>query len=43
MASTMQLVVRTGPTAGKLYALDKNELTIGRDMANDIVISDSEV
>jgi len=43
MASTMQLVVRTGPTAGKLYALDKTELTIGRDMANDIVISDSEV
>jgi predicted component of type VI protein secretion system len=39
----MQLVVRTGPTAGKIYSLEKNELTIGRDMANDIVISDSEV
>ncbi len=43
MASTMQLVVRTGPTAGKIYSMEKAELTIGRDMANDIVISDSEV
>lgn len=43
MASTMQLVVRTGPTSGKIYTLDKNEFTIGRDVANEIVISDSEV
>lgn len=43
MALTMQLIVRTGPTAGRTYALEKNELTIGRDMANDIVISDPEV
>lgn len=43
MAATMQLIVRTGPTAGKIYLLEQNELVIGRDMANEIVISDSEV
>lgn len=38
-----QLVVRVGPSPGKVYPLIKNELTIGRDINNDIVINDSEI
>ena len=40
--STM-LIMRTGPTPGKSFELTKNELYIGRDINNDIVINDSEV
>jgi pSer/pThr/pTyr-binding forkhead associated (FHA) protein len=35
--------MRTGPTVGKVYPLDKNEIFIGRDLANDISINDPEV
>lgn len=42
MASTYRLVMRSGPTAGKTFLLDKVETTIGRDLSNDIVINDSE-
>ncbi|MCD4673949.1 MAG: FHA domain-containing protein [Anaerolineaceae bacterium] len=42
MASTYRLVMRSGPTAGKTFLLDKAETTIGRDLSNDIVINDSE-
>ena len=38
-----QLVLRTGPNAGKDFELSKNEITIGRDISNDIVINDAEV
>jgi pSer/pThr/pTyr-binding forkhead associated (FHA) protein len=38
-----QLVMRTGPNPGKVFELTKNELFIGRDISNDIVISDAEV
>jgi hypothetical protein len=38
-----QLVMRTGPTPGKSYALDKDEIRIGRDISNDVVINDAEV
>jgi predicted component of type VI protein secretion system len=38
-----QLVMQTGPTPGKAYALDKGEINIGRDVNNDIVINDAEV
>ncbi len=38
-----QLVMRSGPTVGKIYPLEKSELTIGRDTSNDIVINDAEV
>jgi hypothetical protein len=38
-----QLVMRTGPTPGKKYLLDKNEITIGRESNNDIVISEVEI
>lgn len=38
-----QVGAKTGPTAGKVYDLEKNELFIGRDLNNDIVINDPEV
>ena len=38
-----QLVLRVGPSPGKVYPLMKNTLTIGRDINNEIVINDAEV
>ncbi len=38
-----QLVMRSGPTPGKVYPLKKEEMFIGRDVGNDIVINDAEV
>lgn len=44
MASqSYQLIMRTGPTPGKVFELGKNEMYIGRDVSNDIVVNDSEV
>lgn len=43
MAQTFQLAVRSGPNAGKVYSIDKNELFIGRETGNDIIIPDPEV
>jgi hypothetical protein len=44
MASqSYQLIMRTGPTPGKVFELGKNEIFIGRDVSNDIVVNDSEV
>jgi hypothetical protein len=43
MAATFRLVVRSGPSAGKVYNIEKNEITIGRDLNNEIVISDPEI
>ena len=44
MASqSYQLIMRTGPTPGKVFELGKNEIYIGRDVSNDIVVNDSEV
>jgi predicted component of type VI protein secretion system len=44
MASqSFQMVMRSGPTPGKVFPLDKNEIYIGRDVNSDLVISDSEV
>ncbi|HZD57916.1 MAG TPA: FHA domain-containing protein [Anaerolineales bacterium] len=40
---TYQLVMETGPTPGKAFALDKPEVHIGRDVNNDVVINDAEV
>jgi len=37
------LNMKTGPTPGKLFPLDKPELLIGRELVNDIVISDADV
>lgn len=43
MDSVYRLVMRTGPTVGKVFPLNKGEIFIGRDTANDISINDPEV
>jgi hypothetical protein len=40
---TYQLIMRSGPTPGKAFPLEKDEIYIGRDVANDVVINDAEV
>jgi len=42
-APNYQLTMRSGPTPGKTYQLDQEETIVGRDLANDIAISDPEV
>jgi hypothetical protein len=41
--ANFRLVLRSGPTPGKVYPIDKAEAFIGRDVGNEIVINDSEV
>lgn len=43
MGSSFRLVLRSGPTPGKVFPLEKNELFIGRDLSNDVVINDPEI
>lgn len=43
MASQYQLIMRTGPTPGAVYNLEGEQLMIGRDSTNEIVINDAEV
>ncbi len=38
-----QLILRVGPSPGKVFPLMKNEISIGRDINNEIVINDAEV
>jgi hypothetical protein len=38
-----QFVMRTGPNPGKSFPLTKDELSLGRDISNDIVINDAEI
>jgi len=38
-----RLVVRQGPLPGQIFELIRNEVSIGRDIANDFVINDAEV
>jgi len=40
---SFQLVMRSGPTPGKVFSLNKSEIYVGRDINNDIVISDAEI
>ncbi len=40
---TYQLVMEAGPTPGNAYALEKQEVYIGRDIHNDVVVNDAEV
>ena len=40
---SFQLVQRSGPTPGKSYSISKNEIYMGRDITNDIVINDPEI
>lgn len=41
--SYYQLVMKTGPTPGKTFPLEKSEINLGRDVANDVFINDAEV
>lgn len=43
MINTYMLILQSGPDQGKEYQLEKNELYLGRDANNDIVINDAEV
>ncbi len=43
MLSNYRLVMRSGPSVGKVYPLDKNEVFVGRDLNNEIVINDPEI
>jgi len=42
-ALDFQLTMRSGPTPGKTYPIEQEELLLGRDLANEIAISDPEV
>lgn len=42
-APLYQLTMRSGPTTGETYPLEQEETLMGRDLANDIAISDPEV
>lgn len=43
MAQNYQLTVKTGPTPGQIFILDKPELSIGREAGNEMVVSDADV
>ena len=43
MAAQFQFVMRSGPTVGKVYPLEAQEIFIGRDSANLVAINDAEV
>ena len=40
---SFRLTVRRGPNANQVYEMTKNVMTAGRDVTNDIVVSDPEV
>ncbi len=42
-SQSYQLVMRSGPTPGKVFELDKSEIYLGRDVNNEIIINDAEV
>jgi predicted component of type VI protein secretion system len=43
MASQFQLIMRSGPTPGAAFTLEGDQINIGRDSANEIVINDAEI
>src|SRR5215470_16853631 len=43
MTSQYQLIMRSGPTPGAAYTLEGDQITIGRDSNNEIVINDAEI
>jgi pSer/pThr/pTyr-binding forkhead associated (FHA) protein len=42
-APAFRLIMRRGPTPGRVYDLNKSEVWIGRNLSNDITINDGEV
>jgi len=43
MVSQFQLIMRSGPTPGASFTLEGDQLTVGRDATNEIVINDAEI
>ncbi|MFC2028369.1 FHA domain-containing protein [Chloroflexota bacterium] len=43
MNKKFQFEMLSGPTVGKLFPIDKDQIVVGRDPSCDIVINDSEV
>lgn len=43
VSQSFQLVMRVGPSPGKVFALTANEIILGRDIDNEIVINDAEI
>ncbi len=43
MISSYRFVLKSGPGAGQVFTLEKEESFIGREMSNEIVINDPEV
>jgi pSer/pThr/pTyr-binding forkhead associated (FHA) protein len=43
MAAQYQLVMHSGPTPGKIFPMEGDVITIGREAGNGIVINDAEV
>lgn len=42
-SSAFRLILRTGPSPGMVHNLEEEAMVIGRDVANNIVIPDSEI
>lgn len=43
MAAQFQFVMRSGPTPGATFALEGDQLTIGRDSSSGVAINDAEI
>lgn len=43
MAKSFKLIIESGPSAGTELLLEKDELSLGRDVNNDLVVNDPEV
>jgi len=43
MPGQYQLTMRSGPNPGTVYALDTDQISIGRDSTNEITVNDAEV
>lgn len=43
MLTNFRMVMRSGPTVGKVYPMEKSEMFVGRDLSNDVVINDPEI
>lgn len=43
MSPSFRLIERSGPNPGETFELDKEVITMGRDVTNDVVLADPEV
>ena len=42
-SSAFRLIMRTGPSPGMVHNLEEETVMIGRDVANTVVIADTEI